>query len=138
MRLQQAKTRRSCTVSLALCLFLITALSLNRLAQGQINNISGPAYDLLSQRTAANQSNFYVYLDQDSGLNHGFPSGFFATSGNLSTIHIDSGCIDDATSATGCSTDPNALDRTRATVLSISFDPQTGNNFAAVNIEEPE
>jgi hypothetical protein len=138
MRAQRAKRQRCYNFSLSACLFLIVVVSLNRLAQGQINTISGPAYELLNQRTSANQNSFYVYLDQDSGFNHGFPSGFFASSGNLSTIHIDSGCIDDPTSATGCSTNPNVLDRTRGTVLSISFDPQTGNNFAGVNIEEPE
>ena len=37
------------------------------------------AYQELHQRTVANANNFYVYLDQDSGLNHGFPSGWFGT-----------------------------------------------------------
>ena len=108
------------------------------LARSQ-TSISTPAYNVLNSRTQANQQSFYVYLDQDSGLNHGFPSGFFASNtANLGTIHIDTGCIFDATAANGCSTDPNALDRSRGTVLRISFDAQTAGNFAGVNIEEPE
>src|SRR5882762_4768675 len=60
-------------------------------------SISTPAYNVLNSRTPANKQSLYVYLDQDSGLNHGFPSGFFASStANLATIHIDTGCIDDA------------------------------------------
>jgi hypothetical protein len=103
--------------------------------------ISGLTYQLLTQRAVANQGSFYVYVDQDSGFNHGFPSGLFATTGNpanLGTIHIDTGCISDPNAANGCSTDPNALDRMRGTVMRVSFDPQTSGNFAGVNIEEPE
>src|SRR5213593_3657385 len=100
--------------------------------------ISEPAYRLLSTRTAANQARFYVDVDQDSGFNHGFPSGFFASDGNLGTIHINTGCIYDAAGAGGCSGDPNALDRTRGTVMQITFDPQAPGRYAGVNIEEPE
>jgi hypothetical protein len=85
----------------------------------------------------ANQSFFYVYQDQDSGLNHGFPSGFF---GDINTVHVDTGCVDD-------SNDPNAvrgcappgstiLDRGRGNVMRITFDRQT--TFAGLNIEDPE
>jgi hypothetical protein len=102
-------------------------------------NISSLAYNLLNSRTSANRQGFYVYLDQDSGFNHGFPSGFFASNtANLGTIHIDTGCIFDATATNGCATNANALDRSRGTVMRISFDPQTPGNFAGVNIEEPE
>src|SRR5437879_2868754 len=66
------------------------------LAQSQ-TTISTHAYNVLNSRAEANQQSFYVYRDQDSGLNHGFPSGFFASNtANLGTIHIDTGCIDDA------------------------------------------
>jgi hypothetical protein len=102
-------------------------------------SISTRAYNVLNSQTQANEQSFYVYFDQDSGLNHGFPSGFFASSiANLGTIHIDTGCIDDAGAANGCSTDPTKLDRAHGTVLRISFDAQTSGNFAGVNIEEPE
>ena len=107
-------------------------------AQSQSGAMSGPAYQLLSQRIVANQMGFYVYLDQDAGFNHGFPSGFYASKGNLGSIHIDTGCIDDPQAINGCSSDPDALDRVRGTVMRISFDPQTSGKFAGVNIEEPE
>lgn len=102
-------------------------------------DISVGGFNLLNTRTAANQQIFYVYLDQDSGFNHGFPSGFFASNpANLGTIHIDTGCIDDPNAPNGCSTDPNGLDRSHVTVMRFSFDAQTSGNFAGVNIEEPE
>jgi hypothetical protein len=108
-------------------------------SQSQAGPISSPAYQLIGGRVVANQTSFYVYVDQDSGFNHGFPSGFFANNlVNLGTIHIDTGCIDDLSATNGCSTDPNALDRLRGTVTRISFDGQSTGNFAGVNIEEPE
>jgi Abnormal spindle-like microcephaly-assoc'd, ASPM-SPD-2-Hydin len=126
-------------VHLVLCLFLLCAAFSGGVAHGQADPISVKAYQLISSRTIANQSDFLVYLDQDSGYNHGYTSGFFAnSSANLATIHIDSGCIYDSTTANGCSTNPNILDRTRGTVLRVSFDSQTSSNFAGLNIEEPE
>src|SRR5271157_1131277 len=122
-------------------LFLVLILGLivgQDSATAQTTTISTPAYQLISQRVVANQTSFYVYFDQDSGFNHAFPSGFFASPGNLGSIHIDTGCIDDPTTANGCSTNPNVLDRVHGTVMRVSFDPQTPGNFAGVNIEEPE
>ena len=124
--------------------FLIACVSLSLgilsdTAQAQSSAISDPAYQMISQHVVANQKDFYVYRDQDTGLNHGFPSGFFASNtGNLGTIHMDTGCIDDPQATNGCSVNPDALDRVRGTVIRISFDPQTSGNFAGVNIEEPE
>ena len=108
--------------------------------QSQAGPISGPAYQLIGGRVVANETGFYVYADQDSGFNHGFPSGLFATPSpsNLASLHIDTGCIYNPNAANGCSVDPNALDRIRGTVLRISFDAQTPGNSAGVNIEEPE
>jgi len=100
--------------------------------------ITGPAFELISQRVAANQESFYVYRDQDSGFNHGFASGFFASPGNLGTIQIDTGCIDSPTSPNGCSTDSLALDTVHGTVMRISFGAQAPGKYAGVNIEEPE
>ena len=101
--------------------------------------ISDAVYQTIRQRMALDQENFFLYLDQDAGQNHGFASGRFSGSpANLASIHVDTGCVDDANAASGCSTDPTALDRTRGTVLRISFGPQTPGNFAGVNIEEPE
>jgi hypothetical protein len=100
-----------------------------------------PAGGELQTRVTANQTSYYVYQDQDSGFNHGFPSGFFASPGNLGTIHLDAGCIDDpADITTGCYlvTDTTVLDTVRGTVMRMSFDPQTTGNFAGLNIEEPQ
>jgi hypothetical protein len=98
-------------------------------------NISSGVYAVLSARTTSNQNGFFVYHDQDDGLNHGFPSGFF---GAIDHISLDAGCIDDPTTANGCSTDTTRLDRTRGTVLRITIAPLSPQTFAGVNIEEPE
>lgn len=101
---------------------------------------TNPAVAELIARANGNQ-NFFVYVDQDSGFNHGVPSGFFAsTTANLSTIHLDTGCVDNAAdTTTGCfpSTDTTHLDTKRGTVMRMTFDAQTGQNFAGINIEEP-
>ncbi len=133
MRIANAVNQRLLLITCLLMLpFMGDTVALSQTA------ISTGAYNLLNARTSANQQNFFVYSDQDSGLNKGFPSGFFASTGNLGTIHIDTGCIDDASSNNGCSTDPNALDLVRGTVLRVSFDAQSSGNFAGLNIEEPE
>src|SRR5207247_6915025 len=73
--------------------------------------ISDPVYQLISQRIAPNETGFAVYLDQDSGFNHGFPSGLFAKPSptDLGPIHVETGCIDDPNATNGCSADLNAL-----------------------------
>src|SRR6478672_3596579 len=97
------------------------------------------AYSVLAGRTEASQRAFSVYVDGDSGFNHGFLSGFFAdNSGTVQKIHLNSACLDDLSSPSGCSLDPNRLDRSRANVLRISFDPLITGQFAGVNVEEPE
>lgn len=106
-------------------------------AAGTVN--TSAAYSVLTGRTEAITANFFVYQDADSGFNHGFPSGLFADHpATLQKIHLDSACIDDASSPTGCSSDPNALDRVRVNVLQVSFDALTAGQYAGVNIEEPE
>ena len=96
----------------------------------------------LQTRVTANQSSFYVYEDEDSGFNHGFPSGSFANpTSNIATIHLDAGCVDDpADTTTGCypSTNTSALDTVHGTVLRVSFDAQALGDWAGVNIEEPQ
>jgi hypothetical protein len=98
-------------------------------------NISPSVYSVVSARTTSNQNGFFVYHDQDDGLNHGFPSGFF---GAVDHVSLDAGCIDDSASLTGCSTDPAKLDRTHGTVLRVTIAPLSPQTFAGVNIEEPE
>ena len=101
--------------------------------------ISSPAYALLNERVTFNQDHFYVYQDADSGFNHGFPSNFFASPQSLiSQIGIDLSCIDDVNSTSGCSTDPQRLDRTRGTVWQLDFPPLAAGEFAGVGFQEPE
>src|ERR1035441_6533412 len=38
--------------------------------------VSDPAYQELTNRVTANAKNFFVYQDEDSGFNHGFPPGY--------------------------------------------------------------
>jgi len=100
--------------------------------------ISGLAYQTLTARTTANLSSFPVFKDQDSGFNHGFPSGVFPSGAVLT---IDAGCVDNPTDVTtGCylPTDTTHLDTARGTVLRITFPALPGTTFAGVNIEEPE
>lgn len=100
-----------------------------------------PEYAEIISRATANLANFFVYLSQDSGFNHGVPSGFFASNpANLGTIHLDVGCIDDpADMTTGCypSTDTTHSDIKRVTVMRMSFDAQTDQHYAGINVEEP-
>lgn len=93
------------------------------------------AYSLINQRINANRTNFFVYQDADSAFNHGFPSGLF---GEIDKVHFDAACVDDRNSANGCSADLTRLDRERGNVFRISFDPLSADQFAGVNIEEPE
>src|SRR5262245_59940639 len=67
--------------------------------------IGDAVYPLLHELTTANQDNFFVYQDADSGLNHGFPSGFFAGDGTtdyrddlVKKIQLDAAGIDDPAS----------------------------------------
>ena len=103
---------------------------------GTITNIGSSAYQLLSARTSANQASFYVYQDQDSGFNHGFPSGFF---GNLGLISIDTGCVDDPMDLNvGCfhSNDMTDFDGRRGTVLRVSLGPYASGDDSGLNIQD--
>jgi hypothetical protein len=105
--------------------------------QAQTGPSVSAAYQELHQRAVANASNFYVYQDQDSGLNHGYPSGWFGT---ISAITIDTGCIDNpADTVTGCypSSNTTALDLTHGTVFRVTFASLASDQFAGLNIEEP-
>ncbi len=122
---------------LYLAAMAITFSVLHRTASAQgSTNISTPAYELINNNAVANQGSFFVYLDQDSGQNHGFPSGFMGT--DQSTITLNAGCIDSSSSSTGCSSDPTVLDRVHGTVISISFAAQGPGNWAGLAIEEPQ
>ncbi|MGC2695138.1 MAG: hypothetical protein WA738_05040, partial [Candidatus Angelobacter sp.] len=130
------------TLGLVLSLaFLAFSLKTDTLASTKLqaasssSSISSGVYSVLSARATSNQNSFFVYRDQDDGLNHGFPSGFF---GAFDHITLDAGCIDDPASTNGCSSDTTKLDRTHGTVLRITIAPLSPQTFAGVNIEEPE
>jgi hypothetical protein len=112
-------------------------ISLKGVGAGACLTISACAFQLLSQRVSLDAGGFFVYKDADSGFNHGTPSGVFASGVDTSAVIINAGCVDLATSPTGCSADPNALDETRGTVLSITFPDLIDSQFAGLNIQEP-
>jgi hypothetical protein len=99
--------------------------------------VSDCAYQLLHQRVAANRNNFFVYKDADSAFNHGIASGLFGTA-DLSKAVLDSNCVDDPASPSGCSTDPDRLDTARGTVFRFNYPALTGMNFVGLNWQEPE
>jgi len=101
------------------------------------NTISECAYPLLTQRVNANRNNFFVYKDADSALNHGIPSGLFGSI-DLSKVNLDSNCIDDPASSTGCSTDPSRLDTKHRTVFQFKYPTLAGTEFVGLNWQEPE
>jgi uncharacterized protein (TIGR03437 family) len=104
--------------------------------------ISGPALAWIDGQVQADRLSFYVYKDADSGLNHGFPSGWFPNNpADLSKLHIDTACVYDPTSSHGCATDTTKLDSTRGTVLRVTFDPlgPAGSGlFVGFQFEEPQ
>lgn len=112
--------------------------------QGQAGNAVSskgmlyPALQYLLSQTARARARFFVYEDVDSAFNHGFPSGLFGSPGTRWMISIDAGCIDDPASPTGCSPDPEAIDRVRGTVLRIAFGALGSEQFVGLNIQEPE
>lgn len=106
---------------------------------------SETAYAILQDRLSAVFTNFYVYQDVDSGFNHGFPSGYFAGDAqnmdlpNLRTqISVDPACVNDPNSPTGCSTDPNAWDRSAGTIARLDLPPLQATQYTGLNFEEPE
>lgn len=102
------------------------------------SGIADPALAFVNQLVSANRSKFAVYEDSDSGLNHGFPSGWFPGGPVLSKIHLGTACVYDSASPSGCATDTSRIDQTRGTVMRVTFDPLAGDEFVGINIEEPE
>jgi hypothetical protein len=64
MSIQVPSRRRGCSTALAACLFLIASLCGGIAAHSQ-TNISPRSYEEINNRAVADQSSFYVYLDQD-------------------------------------------------------------------------
>ncbi len=104
---------------------------------GACTSVSDCSFQLLNERVLANQQGFFVYKDGDSAFNHGYPSGLFGTI-DLSQVKLNSSCVDDPTSPTGCSTDSSALEGTRGTVFSLTYPPLTGENFVGLDFIDPE
>ena len=44
-------------------------------------SLSEGAFTFLNEQVSFNQNHTFVYQDADSGFNHGFPSGWFASQG---------------------------------------------------------
>lgn len=121
-----------------------------------LSTVSDAAYALLNELATANEANFFVYEDADSGFNHGFPSGVFAgpTTGPhalspqrltelIDGIDIDLACVNDPSSADGCTSDPSRLDRDRGNVMRITLPPLNSiaplvHEFVGLTFEEPE
>ena len=120
------------------CTALLLAVPRPAAAQSA-NNVSGPAYALINARTSQNQSQFFVYEDDDSPFNHGFPSGLFGSSAAaMGKLQVNPACVYSASSANGCSTDPTAMDQTRGTVFQLTFAPLASGEFVGLNFEEPQ
>ncbi|HEY8506222.1 MAG TPA: hypothetical protein VIL46_16665, partial [Gemmataceae bacterium] len=85
--------------------------------------VSDSALPLLNDRASENAENFFVYKDQDSAFNHGNAYVLFPDASNIA---IDTGCVNDPSSSTGCTTDPDRLDPVNGNILFVRFDPLTG------------
>jgi hypothetical protein len=95
------------------------------------------AYYDMNQRVVADRSLFFVYQDADSGFNHGFASGLFASPG-APYVSINSACIDDTSAPQGCSTDTTALDESHGTVFQVVFPSLTSGQYTGLNFDEPQ
>jgi hypothetical protein len=103
---------------------------------GSCASVTNCALSELSARVTANQKSFFVYQDADSAFNHGYPSIFFGSI-PASSFVINAACVDDPTSANGCSTDPTRIDGTRGTVFSLAFPAMSGVQYGGVNFQDP-
>jgi uncharacterized protein (TIGR03437 family) len=103
-------------------------------------SISAPALTWIDSQVQADRNSFYVYKDADSGLNHGFPSGWIPQNdADRSKLHVDTACVYDPTSANRCATGVTKFDATsRGTVLRVTFDPLAPGQFVGLNFEEPQ
>ena len=94
--------------------------------------ISSTAYGLLLERVKANRKSFFIYEDDDSGFNHGFPSGFFGT---ISQLSLDTACLNAPSLTNGCTDNSRKLDRSRGTAVQIIFGSLAPGQFAGINFE---
>lgn len=109
-------------------------------AEGEPMDFLTPAYSLLHERVGFVR-NFYVY--KDAANLHGQPSGFIAGDSNgdrpdlRSAVEVNTACLSESSSATGCSSNPNALDRLRGTVMQVTAPPLVhAGEFAGISFVE--
>jgi hypothetical protein len=119
------------TVSAALLIGLSSPVTMSQ-ASGAVDD-SG--YQLLNNRVTADRGEFYIYQDGDSGFNHSFPSGFI---GDTNKITINTACIDDPSSSSGCSNNLLTVDQQHGNVAQITFQPLPSNDWAGLDFEEPQ
>jgi hypothetical protein len=106
---------------------------------GSCTTTSACAFQSLIDRLTENTNGFFVYRDSDSARDHGFPSGLFGSfSLDLSKINLDSACVDDLTSPSGCTTDRQRFDASRGTVFRVVMPPLMPFQFAGLNFQEPQ
>ena len=106
---------------------------------GSCTTINDCAFQSLIERLSENTNGFFVYRDSDSARNRGFPSGLFGSPGfDLSKINLDSACVDDLTSPSGCTVDRQQFDASRGTVFRVVMPPLAPLQFAGLNFEEPQ
>lgn len=106
---------------------------------GSCTTLSACAFQSLIDRLSENTNGFFVYRDSDSAHNRGFPSGLFGSLGlDLSKINLDSACVDDLASPSGCTTDRGRFDASRGTVFRVVMPPLAPLQFAGLNFEEPQ
>ncbi|NOT62002.1 MAG: hypothetical protein HOP19_17445 [Acidobacteria bacterium] len=101
-----------------------------------VGTISDGVFPLLWRRTLYNRIGFYVFQDADSGINRGYPSGFF---GQIEKLSLDAACVNDPAAANGCApAGATRLDRVRGNVMRLTFASLSAGQFVGVNFEEPE
>lgn len=96
-----------------------------------------PAVAALDVEVQKLRQGLILYEDSDSGYNHGTFSGFFGTTSAIPKLSIDTGCVPNGNPPTGCSSDPNAIDKDHGTVIRFTFQPLTGDEFVGVSCVEP-
>lgn len=114
---------------------LLTSLSSLATTSQASGAVDDSGYQLLNTRATADRNEFYIYQDADSGFNHGFPSGFI---GDTSRINVNTSCIDDPASSSGCSNNLLALDQQHGNVAQITFQPLPTGDWAGLDFEEPQ
>jgi hypothetical protein len=113
-------------------------VELRGIGSGLCSSLIDCAFQSLNQSVIENQTDFYIFKDAGSGLNHGFPALFFSQGFDSSRVKLDSACIDDLTAASGCTINHSRFDVTRGNVFRIAFPPLIAGEFAGLIFQEPQ